>query len=195
MPPTASGEETLRKGLAASAVLVGLLVAGCGSGTGQPSPGTTGAPPPPASSDNQPKRNAPAKSLQVANKCAIVSDAQSRALGADQPPAEEESNGKQGCTYQLGKAGSPTGWGVFVAADPTKPLAKFVAERPSQAKRLEVAGYPAAEVKVGQSNCLLALDVADQGSLFVNSLTRGNFDACQQAQKLAEAAVKNLPNA
>jgi hypothetical protein len=188
-------EQIVGKGLAASAVLVGLLAAGCASGNGQPLP-TTGAAPPPAPTADQPKRTAPAKSLQLADKCSIVSEQQWRALGADQPPRARNSNGQDGCNYGKGKFGT-TGWSIFVAAAGGTTFQQEAAQRGQPTKASIVAGYPVAEYSTG-NGCVLFADISDQGHLIANIINNSTdnpgVDLCQQAEKFAQAAVQNLPN-
>ncbi|MEV0054190.1 DUF3558 domain-containing protein [Saccharopolyspora shandongensis] len=188
-----SEEEILRKGLAVSAVLASVLLAGCSGGGGGTTPPTaTSAASEPTTS--QSARTAPAKSLDVADRCSIVSQDQAKQLGADQEPRERESNGKPGCNYDLGTSGG--GFMVFVAADKKQTMQKFADSRKSSVEMTEVGGYPAAQVLVDKSSCLLALDVSDQGSLYVNGLVpSGSLNPCDLSKQFAEAAIKNLPNA
>jgi hypothetical protein len=180
----------VHKGLAAGVVLIALLAAGCGSGKGAPGPES---PAPSAPSPNQPKRSASAKSLQLADKCSVVTSAQAGSLGADQPPRPRDSNGKPGCDYDQGAASA--GFAVFVAADTSQTMEKFASMRSQSAQHFDLSGYPAARVAVGTTNCLLAVDVSDQGSLYINTLVpSGNPNPCDLSQKFAQAAVQNLPN-
>lgn len=59
-------------------------------------------------------------------------------------------------------------------------------------------GYPFAGYAVA-TGCVLFADVSDQGHLIANiarnSPDSPGFDFCQQAEKFAQAAVQNLPNA
>ncbi|MDA3630218.1 DUF3558 domain-containing protein [Saccharopolyspora sp. WRP15-2] len=187
----------MRKGLAAGAVLASLFLAGCG---GQASPPAESADAPTQSAETStPKsaRTAPAKSLEVADKCSIVTEQQATALGADQAPRARDSNGQAGCTYQKGKAGT-TGWGAFVAASEGSTFNAEVESRGEATKKGEVAGYPTAGYDSGRG-CVLFADVSDQGYLLVNILRTSTddpgVDMCQQAEKFAEAAIQNLPNA
>lgn len=133
----------------------------------------------------------------MADKCSIVTEQQSTALGADQPARERESDGKPGCTYQKGKAGT-TGWGAFVAVDGGSTFSAEVGRRGEPTKRGEVAGYPVAGFDSGRG-CVLFADVSDQGYLLVNILRTSTadpgIDMCQQAEQFAAAAIQNLPSA
>lgn len=179
--------EILRRALAAGGIL-GLLLAGCSSGAGQ------SVPTPTSSAPSTPQRAAPAKSLKVSNQCSIIQESQWRAIGADQAPYTRSSNGVPGCEYQLGEAGG-NGWSVFVGTDTSTTMAQFAAQRPG-AQDSSVSGYPVATAKINSESCILAADVADQGSLLVNVLTpTGQPDGCGLATKFAQAAIQNLPNA
>lgn len=190
----------MRKGLVASTLLCGLLVAGCGgqsSDAGSDSPGAGQPPEPP--SQPKPSRTAPAKQLQVADPCSIIPDEKRNELGLDQPPRPRESNGKPGCQYQAEQAGSSGGWGAFVAADSSRTMQQFSQSSAGQGMDENIAGYPIHLVDSG-GGCLAAVDVSDSGSLFINALVRPGADrakinACEQVKSVAEAATQSLPNA
>ncbi|GAA0515289.1 hypothetical protein GCM10011581_49100 [Saccharopolyspora subtropica] len=182
----------MRKGLAVGAVLASVLLAGCsGGGDVTPSAGTS-TPTEPTTS--QSARTAPAKSLDVADRCSIVTSDQARQLGADQSPRERESNGKPGCNYDLGRSGG--GFMVFVAADKSQTMQKFADARKSSVQMIDISGYPTAQVAVDEASCILALDVSDEGSLYVNGLVpSGSPNPCDLSRQFAEAALTNLPDA
>lgn len=190
----------MRKELVASVLLSGILVGGCGgqtSGAGADSPGAGQPPEPPA--QPQPSRAAPAKQVEIADQCSVVPDQKKNELGLDQPPRPRQSNGKPGCQYQAGKAGSSGGWGAFVAADPSRTMQQFSQSATGPGREENVSGYPVHLVDSGPG-CLAAVDVSDSGSLFINTLVRpgpdrAKFNACEQAKSVAEAAVQTLPNA
>lgn len=185
-------ESIVRKGLAVSAVLISVLVAACGGGAETPAhPVETNRSAEPTPS--QSARTAPAKSLEVSDQCSLVTQAEAESLGADQAAKPGESNGKQGCDYMKGESGG--GFIMFVAADKARTMQKFADERKSKAQMIDVGGYPAAQVEVDQASCLLAVDVSDQGSLFINSLVpHGDPKPCDLAKQFAESAIQNLPN-
>ncbi len=191
----------MRNGLAIGAVLASVVLAGCGSAsTGAPKPGEPG-PGQPAPTQAKSARTAPAKSAEIADKCSIVTEQQWRELGADQQPKQRESNGRLGCQYQKGAAGTP-GWGMFVAVDNRSTYGELLASggdtggQPT--KTGEIAGYPTASF-TSDIGCVLLADVSDKGYLIVNggklSTVDPGVDLCQQAEKVAQAAVQNLPNA
>lgn len=194
---TRSEEEILRKGLAATAVLTSLVLAGCGGGSAETPPtgeGGSSESAPAPSNESESQRTAPAKSLELPEECAIVTQQQSQELGADQQPRQRESVGTSGCQYESGKAS--TGWAVFVAADTKETLADFKKERGTLADDVEISGYPAAQVDTTDTDCMVSVDVSDNGSLFVQTLSpQGNPAPCELSKKFAEAAVKNLPDA
>lgn len=68
----------------------------------------------------------------------------------------------------------------------------------SNAKKIEVAGYPAIEIR-DKTGCIVDTDVADDGFSIANlretSMTNSGLDLCQQAQKVTESALQNVPNA
>ncbi|MFB9567852.1 DUF3558 domain-containing protein [Saccharopolyspora hordei] len=173
------------------------MAAGCGGEASPPAGSTDTAPPAPETSKPQSARTGPAKAVEVADKCSIVTEQQATALGADQPLRERDSNGQLGCTYQKGKAGTP-GWSAFVAVDGGSTFTAEVEARNEPTKKGEVAGYPIAGYDSGRG-CVLYADVSDQGYLIVNiartSTADPGIDMCQQAEKFAEAAIQNLPNA
>ena len=182
------------KGLVAVAAVVGLGLAGCsGGGTAQP-PQPQAGPPAPAA----PARTVPAKSLDVADKCSLVTAQEAQQLGADQPPIPADANGQPGCRYRAGMAGSGGGWAVNVAPDTTKTMAQFQQDYRSQAKPTNIDGYPAVVVQPIPRNCYIAIDVSDHGLLLTGGQARPGgqmADPCQQATQFARAALKKLPNA
>ncbi|GAA4848384.1 hypothetical protein GCM10025787_33830 [Saccharopolyspora rosea] len=196
----ASVEEMLRrKALAAVAVLAGLAVTSCGGGgaaepsVGHETPGqATGAPKPAT-----PPRTGPAKATALADKCAVVTEEQWRELGADKAPRERTSNGKPGCQYQKGDAGAQ-GWGVFVAVSDQTSFEEQVQKRSAPTKTTDLGGYPAAEYQ-SKLGCVLFAGVSDRGFVISNALSTSTadpgVDMCQQAEKFAQAAIQNLPNA
>lgn len=184
------------KGLVVVAAVVGVALAGCsGGGTDQsPQPQPQSGPPP---APAVPARTAPAKSLDVADKCSLVPAQEARQLGADQPPIPADANGQPGCRYRAGMAGSG-GWAVNVAPDATKTMAQFQQNYRSQAKPTTIDGYPAVVVQPVPQNCYIALDVSDHGLLLTGGQARPGgqpADPCQKATEFAQAALKNLPNA
>ncbi|MGW3472399.1 DUF3558 domain-containing protein [Saccharopolyspora sp. NPDC000995] len=190
-------EGILRKALVIGAAAASFVLTGCSGGGTQAPPvggGAESSSPPPSS---QSARSAPAKSLGLSDPCAILTAAQRQSLGIDQRPEPEESNGKPGCGFAAGEAGSSDGWTGFVAADPRRTMKQF-ASSGSGAHEIELAGYPTAQVN-NSSGCMLAIDVSDSGSLFINLIVRPGSpmesQACDKAAKIAEAAVQNLPNA
>ncbi|KAA5832103.1 DUF3558 domain-containing protein [Saccharopolyspora hirsuta] len=189
--------ENLRKGLAASAVLASVLLAGCSGGSGEPVPTGTGTPQEQVTSEapaTQSARTAPAKSLEIGDRCAIISEAQVKELGADQAPRERESNGKPGCSYGRGTAGVDAT--VFVAVDKSSTMQKYAESATKEPEKSEIAGYPAVQVSLVETNCTLVLDVSDQGSLFVNTVvSSADPNPCELSKRFAEAALQNLPNA
>lgn len=189
----------MRKGFAAGVVALGLLAAGCGAGAQTPQPATGGqTAPAPTSAAAGPKRTGPAKSLNVADKCSVVTQQQWQGLGADQTPRARDSNGQSGCTYQKGAAGT-TGWSVFISAAQGTTYQEETGQRgkPAASGQLD-GGYPFAAYPVA-TGCVLFADVSDQGHLIANTARNSpddpGVDLCQQAQKFAQAAVQSLPNA
>lgn len=189
--------ETLRKALVAGVAVTGLFLAGCGSQGSGPDSGENTSEPTPSAPATQSSRSGPAKSLSLPDPCAVLNGEQRQSLGIDQPAVPEESNGKQGCDISSGEAGSGAGWTGIVAADPSRTMQQFAGSGVGS-QEVEIAGYPAAQVD-NKSGCMLAVDVSDTGSLFVNLIVRPGGDeqirACEQAAKIAEVAVQNLPNA
>ncbi|GAB3551088.1 hypothetical protein J2S53_000953 [Actinopolyspora lacussalsi] len=189
--------NTLTTGISLAAGL--LLLVGCGGGqTGQAAQDTTetGTSAPSSTSGvSLPERTAPAKSLDLSEPCDIITQQQATKLGVDQPLEKKELNSKQGCDYKKGKSGSDGGWAMFVAADPSRTAQEFASARPS-GESTEIAGYPAYEVEK-QYGCMVAVDVTNSGSLFVNGSVRLQTrpEACSVTIEFAEAAIKNLPNA
>ncbi|MGP4020029.1 DUF3558 domain-containing protein [Saccharopolyspora sp. 5N708] len=179
----------------AGALFASLLLSGCaGNGDGTEPPQTS-ASAESSTLETSSARTGPAKSLDLSDACSIVTEAQWKELGGDQPPNARESNGKPGCNYEAGESGSDGGWNVFVAADTARNLKQFVDTSPN-AETTEVAGYPAAQVGTTGTNCIVVVDVADQGSLFINGLTRStNPNPCDLSKQFAEAAIQNLPDA
>ncbi|MER5390960.1 DUF3558 domain-containing protein [Saccharopolyspora sp. NPDC002686] len=178
-----------------SAVLASVLLAGCSAGSeGSQSPDTDTSSTQTAPSEPTPEqssRTAPVKSLEIGDQCSVLSEAQAQELGADQAPRARESNGRPGCNYALGQAG--TKFSVFVSVDKTETMKKLAAGKPGS-QPTEVAGYPAVEVGI-KTNCIVSLDISDQGQLFVNSsVSSGDPNPCDLAKRFAEAAVNNLPN-
>ncbi|MBB5152738.1 DUF3558 domain-containing protein [Saccharopolyspora phatthalungensis] len=183
----------MRKGLAISAVLASLVLAGCSGGSDETGPTTDASAPPSEPTATQSARTAPAKSLDI-DRCSIVSQAQAKQLGADQQPRERDSNGTPGCNYDLGTSGA--GFMVFLAADKAETMQKFADARRSNVKMIDIGGYPAARVGTNKTNCLLSLDISDKGSLYVNTLVpSGTPNPCDLSMQFAEAALQNLPNA
>ncbi|GAA4618368.1 hypothetical protein GCM10023108_38960 [Saccharopolyspora hordei] len=187
----------MRKALVAGLASAGLLLAGCGS-EGDDGGSTDGtSEPTPSAPATQSSRSGPAKSVNLPDPCAVLTQEQRQSLGIDQPATPSESNGKQGCDISSGEAGSGRGWTGTIAADPSRTMQQF-ASSGTGAQQIELAGYPAAQVDNG-SGCMLAVDVSDTGSLFVNLIVRPGggeqVRACEQAAKIAEVAVQNLPNA
>lgn len=185
----------LRSGLVLSTVLAGVLLAGCGSGAGTtPTPTAPGTEPPAGeTSSAYPPRTSGAKSLEIGDQCSMVTAEQATALGADQAPKVGESNGKPGCDYLQGEAGG--GFMVFVAANKAETMQKFANARKSKVQMMDIGGYPTAQVGDDKS-CLLSVDVADQGSLYINTLvSNGQHDPCDLSKRFAETALQNLPNA
>ncbi|MEV0696611.1 DUF3558 domain-containing protein [Saccharopolyspora sp. NPDC050389] len=186
-------ESIVRKGLAVGAVLISVLVAGCGGGAETPEP------PAETNSSSEPTatqsaRTAPVKSLDVSDQCSLVAETRAKSFGADQAAEPGESNGKKGCDYMKGVSGG--GFIVFVSADKSQTMQKFADARKSKTQMIEVGGYPAAQVPVDQASCLLALDVSDQGSLYINTLVpSGSPNPCDLSKQFAEAALQNLPDA
>lgn len=175
-------------------LLAGLVVAGCGSSGSAPEAGA----PAPQPVDDAPKsdRKAPAKTTDIADKCSVLTQQQQQELGTTRPPEETESNGRQGCAYQHGKAGAP-GWNAFIAVHDKSSFAKEV-KRHSDLERSELVGYPIAKYEEN-TGCVLYADVADKGFMITNvgenSATRSGLDICQQAEKVTEMALQNIPNA
>ncbi|MCI2423925.1 DUF3558 domain-containing protein [Saccharopolyspora sp. K220] len=194
--PKASVEEMLRrKVLAVGAALFSLLVAGCGGGT--ETPPSTGETTEQAATTQQaatPPRTGPAKATEVADKCSLVSESQSQSLGADQTPRERDSNGRPGCQYQKGEAGA--GWSVFVAASGETTFAQEVGKRRAPNKTSDLGGYPTVAYEE-TTGCVVYVDISDSGFLISNLAITGSdtIDSCGQAEKFAEAALHNLPNA
>ncbi|NHD15559.1 MULTISPECIES: DUF3558 domain-containing protein [Actinopolyspora] len=177
-----------------------LLLAGCGGQTDQTAQNTTtGANTPTSTSNaagvNLPERTAPAKSLKLDNPCSIITQQQQSNLEVDQPTEGKNLSDNHGCDYKRGKSGSEGGWAMFVAADTDRTTQEFADKRPS-GKVASIAEYPAYQVEK-QYGCLVAMDVSDSGSLFVNGTTRLQTRAapCSVATKFAESAIENLPNA
>ncbi|WP_245761718.1 DUF3558 domain-containing protein [Saccharopolyspora shandongensis] len=188
-----ASEEIVRKRLAVGAVLASMLLAGCSGGPTEPPRTTSTGSAPSEPTVTQSNRSAQAKSLDVADQCSIVTEPQAKSLGADQPPETSDSNGKAGCDYLQGKSGG--GFIVFVSADKSQTMQKFADARKSSVQMIDISGYPTAQVG-NKTNCLLALDVSDQGSLYVNTVApSGNPNPCDLSKQFAEAALKNLPNA
>ncbi|MBQ0926545.1 DUF3558 domain-containing protein [Saccharopolyspora endophytica] len=183
----------MRKGLAIGSVLASFVLAGCsgnGGTTETPSSAPAESPAPPSSS-----RQAPAKSVQLADQCMSLPQDQHQALGITMPPQPRESNGKPGCTYVSGQAGSDQGWNAFVTVTTTETMQGFT-ETTANVVPAEVAGYPAAQSGNEGRNCMVSVDVSDQGSVFVNAISRvQNVNACDVGKQIAGAVVQNLPNA
>lgn len=184
-----------RKALVAGIALIGSVLAGCG--------GTEASPPPPQeepeapTQPSTPPRTGPAKSVDVADKCAIVAESQWRALGADQAPRARDSNGVPGCNFQKGLAGD-TGWTAFVAANGARSYGEELERRTSPTASVDLGGYPATTFQ-GTTGCIVIADIADKGYLLVNagktSPDDPGVDLCEQGKKFAEAAIQTLPNA
>jgi hypothetical protein len=184
-----------RKALAVGAALFSLLVAGCSGGTETPpSTGETTGQAATTQQSATPPRTGPAKATEVADKCSIVSESQSQSLGADQAPRQRDSNGRAGCQYQKGEAGK--GWGVFVAANGATTFAEEVGKRRAPTKTSDLGGYPAVAYQEN-TGCVVYVDISDSGFLISNLVNTGSdtVDACGQAEKFAQAALQNLPNA
>ena len=175
-------------------LLAGLVAAGCGSSGGSPEAGA----PAPQPVDDAPKsdRKAPAKVTEIADKCGILTPQQQQELGISDPPQARDSLGHPGCQYQEGELGHP-GWNAFLSVSGKSSFDKEV-KKQKASEVAEVAGYPVAKVRKS-TGCVLYADVADKG-LFIanvgeNSDSRAPIDLCQQAEKLTEAALQNVPNA
>lgn len=194
MRPMACGEEILRKGLALGAVLASLFLAGCGGGADETRPTEEQTAAPETSASSQSGRTSPAKSLDLADQCAIIAGDQAKQLGADQEPRAVESNGIPGCRYNMGASGG--GFMVFVGVDKSKTMQQFADARKSSVEMTDISGYPTAQLGTNKTNCTLSLDVADKGSLFVNGLvSSGDPNPCELSKRFAEAALQNLPGA
>lgn len=183
----------MRKGLTASVVFASVVLAGCsggGASTEPPSSAPAEPPAPPSSS-----RTAPAKSLQVADPCGVLTPEQQQSLGVNSPPEPDQEEGQPGCAYLAGDAGTQSGWNVFVSVTNKQTLQQFV-EQHTTAQPTTVAGYPAANTVINNRNCTVAVDVSDQGSVIVNGLSRDPaVSGCDAVKKVAEVVVPNLPNA
>lgn len=187
----------MRKGLAAIAVLSSLAVAGCAGGGSESAPAQQPGPPPAPAG---PVRNAPAKSVDLADKCSILKPEQLKQLGLDQAPRPFDMTGQgvPGCRYQSAKPVGEGGSAVNVGLNPNQTTAQFQASAPGRKKQLTVAGYPAVDSVPVRINCIVSVDVSDRGSLTaVSQVSPGGqmADPCQIANQAAEAAVQNLPNA
>ncbi len=170
-----------------------LAVSGC-SGSDATEPPPPPSPSPSSSAEEKPQRTAPAKAVNVEDQCSVVSEPQWRALGADQPPSPRVAGGDEfaGCDYRLGTGAGD--WTVFVAAVP-QPL-EAVAERTSLRDSAMFAGYPALSRTTSTGSCITALDVAEQGTLLVQSqVLDAPVDPCELTSGFAEAALSNLPDA
>lgn len=187
----------MRKGLAAVAVFSSLAVAGCSAGGADSAPPPQQPAPPPAPAG--PARTAPAKSLDVADKCSILKSDQLQQLGLDQPPRPFDITGQgvPGCRYQQGQAVSEGGAAVNVGVNPRETMAQFQATHQGKNSQVDIAGYPAVDNVPVRINCVVSMDVSDHGSLSVVSQVGpgGHTDPCQIANQAAQAAVQNLPNA
>ncbi|SFT32610.1 Protein of unknown function [Actinopolyspora lacussalsi subsp. righensis] len=193
--------NTVTTGISLAAGL--LLLAGCGGGqTGQAAQDTTdtGTSAPTSTSSGAgvglPERTAPAKSLDLSEPCAIISQQQATNLGVNQPLESANSNEKKGCRYQKGNPGTEGGWYIFVAAD-TKQTAQDFSSRSPDGRVTKISGYHAYQVDDGGA-CMIAVDVSDEGSIFINGITRlqkNRAAACPISTKFAEAAIENLPEA
>lgn len=184
----------MRKGLAAVSLVSGLVVAGCSGGGADPAPSQPPQPQTPAA----PARTAPSKSVELADKCSIITPQQAQQLGVDQPPQQTDQNGNQVCRYEKGAAGSHGGWTVNVGLRPNETTTQFRMQHQAQKVDTNVGGYPAVNDRVGKYNCLTSVDISDRGSLNIVSQVRPDPqmpDSCQIANQAAEAAVQNLPNA
>lgn len=183
----------MRKGLTAGAVFASVLLAGCSGGgatTEPPSSAPVEPPAPPSSS-----RTAPAKAVQVADPCGVVTPEQQQALGVNNPPRARDSNGLPGCEFISGEAGTTSGFNAFVAVTTAENFPQFMQKKPT-AEPITVGGYPAAKAAATNRNCSVSVDVSDQGSLMVYGLSRDTaVNGCDAMQKVAEAVVQNLPNA
>lgn len=183
----------MRKGLTVGAVFASITLAGCSGGgatSAPPSSAPAPAPAPPSSS-----RTAPAKSLQVADACSVLTPDQQKAMGVNRPPQARESNGIPGCSYDSLGAETRSGWNAFVTVTSKWTMQRF-AQSKQGAQPITVAGYPAVKVEVSPRNCTVVVDVSDQGSVMAYGFTRDPaVNGCDVMQKLAEAAVQNLPNA
>lgn len=178
----------MSKRVIAMAVVCTAVLAGCANEPGTPTPA------PEQAQGSPSKRTAPAKSLVSADACAVVTEPQRQQLGADQPPRVRDVLGKQACHYQHGMAGAG-GWAVAVAVDSTQTMGDFARQRGSLGTPLEIAGYPAVQVPTAK-NCLMSVDIADRGSLYLNTLSAsGTPRPCELSKQFAEAALQNLPNA
>ncbi|WP_190822903.1 DUF3558 domain-containing protein [Saccharopolyspora pogona] len=195
----ASAEEDLRKVFVAGSIIFGLVLTGCGGNPENTTPGGDATSEKPTATEESPTppRSGPAKATDVAEKCSIVPESVSQGEGADQAPRELESNGRMGCKYQKGKAGTP-GWSVFVAVSGQTSYDAEVGKRVQPTKTADLGGYPGVEYQDG-TGCVLYADISDNGFLIANAGKTGTadpgVDLCQQAEKFAQAAIQNLPDA
>ncbi|SDJ95843.1 Protein of unknown function [Actinopolyspora mzabensis] len=194
--------NTVTTGISLAAGL--LLLAGCSGGqTGQAAQETTdtGTSAPTSTSGGAgvslPERTAPAKSLDIADPCTVITKQQALKLGTDRTPYPRTSEGQQGCSYQKGKAGSNSGWRVFVAPDFERTISEAIETHPG-GEKTEINNYPAYAANISGIGCYIAVDVAEDGFLLVNGQVRpgeNRPDPCPIFTKFAEAAIKNLPEA
>ncbi len=183
----------MRKGLTLGAILGGVLLAGCSGGGAAPEPPSSAPVEPPAPPSSS--RTAPAKQLQVADACGVLTPEQQQAIGVNEPPRARESNGVPGCTFEDGGDNATDGWSAFAAVKQGETLQQFT-ERMANEQPATVAGYPAVQIASGNRNCIVSVDVSDQGSVFVNGISRNEaVNGCDVMKKVAEAVVQNLPNA
>ncbi|ASU78711.1 DUF3558 domain-containing protein [Actinopolyspora erythraea] len=191
--------NTVTTGISLAAGL--LLLAGCSGGgqTGQAAQDTTDtgtSAPSSTSGVSLPERTAPAKSLDLADPCTIITKQQQNNLGASQPPEKTSINEKIGCKYQKGDSGAKDGWFVFISVDPKRTAEEFVSKRPT-GQEINISGYPAYKLK-NFPNCQIVVDIANSGSLFINGGIRfqeSRPDPCPIFTEFAETAVENLSEA
>ncbi|MER7014145.1 DUF3558 domain-containing protein [Saccharopolyspora sp. NPDC000359] len=195
--------EALRKALAVSSLALALVVAGCGSnpsdstGGGDATSGQEMTESSATSKPSGPPRTGPAKVTDVADKCSIVNQPQWQSEGADQAPRELELNDRLGCKYQQGQAGS-AGWSVFVAVNGESSYDEEVSKLTQSTAAVDLGGYPAVKYELA-TNCILYANISDQGLLVANagrnSSSATDVNLCERAEKFAQLAIQNLPDA
>ncbi len=183
---------SVRKTIVASMSVLALACSGCGSDGAETAP--EAAPEGPAPSQEQgPERSAPAKSVELADNCAIVTEDQASSLGTDQPPEPRQSNDIPGCSYNFGETAE---WYAFVAIDRSKNFDQFVETSLRPPEFSDLAGYPMAQVQINERGCLTSVDISDEAALWVNTLiSDGSRDTCETGAQFAGAALQNLQDA